>query len=89
MADESDPEMLDPVEKIRYAEQLIRAEHRILDDEWLFWGNLADHLNYIAHVPEKTVQRPSDRREFNRAQDMATGYIRMSAASAAAGGEGR
>jgi len=79
MSSASDPEMLGPAEKIRYAEQLIRAEHRVLDDDWLFWGKLADHLNFISHVPEKTGQRASDWREFNRAQDMATGYIRMSA----------
>jgi|ERR1700722_5849643 len=77
---EFDPEMLDPVAKISHAEGLIRAEHRVLDDSWLFWGKLADHLNDIAHVPEKTANRPSDWRQFNRAQDMAAGYIRMSAA---------
>jgi hypothetical protein len=74
-----DPEMLGPVEKIRHAEGLIRAEHRVLGDDWLFWGKVADHLNDIAHVPEKAGQRESDWRAFNRAQDMATGYIRMSA----------
>lgn len=72
-----DPEDLEPVAKIRYAEALIRAEHRVLDDDWLFWGNLADHLNDIANLPEKTGLRASDWREFNRAQDMATGLIRM------------
>lgn len=80
VADESDPELLGPVEKIRHAEQLIRREHRIVDDDWLFWGRVADHLNDIAHVPELTSQRQRDWREFNHAQDMATGYIRMSRA---------
>lgn len=84
MADDFDPEMLGPVEKIRYAEELIRREHRVLDDDWLFWGNLADHLNAAACIPEKTVHRPAEWREFNRAQDIATGYIRMAARKAAA-----
>jgi hypothetical protein len=86
--DDFDPEMLGPVEKIRYAEELIRREHRVLDDDYLFWGHLGDHLNFIAHVPEKADQRPSDRRSFNRAQDMATGYIRMSARAAKEAGRG-
>jgi hypothetical protein len=81
-----DPEELDPVAKIRYAETLIRAEHWVTEDDWLFWGNLAGYLNDIAHVPEKTGHRPSDWRAFNRAQDMATGYIRMSAARSDAEG---
>ena len=70
-----DPEMLPPVEKIRYAERLIRREHRVVDDDYLFWGHVADHLNMAALIPEKI--KP-DWREFNDAQDMATGYIRMS-----------
>lgn len=92
MADGFDPEMLDPVEKIRYAEQLMRREHRVLGDDYLFWGNLADYLNMVAHTPEKTGNTQHDWREFNRAQDMATGYIRMSArkkdAATTAGGPG-
>jgi hypothetical protein len=87
MSSEMDPEELNPVAKIRYAEGLIRREHWVTEEDWLFWGNLADHLNGIAQVPEKTAHRPSDWRAFNRAQDMATGLIRMSAARAAAGGE--
>jgi hypothetical protein len=75
---EHDPEMLEPVERIRYAEQLIRREHRVLDDDYLFWGNVADHLNEAANIPSKTAHTPGTWREFNRAQDMATGYIRMS-----------
>jgi len=46
-------------------------------------GQPGSTLNFIAHVPEKADQRPSDWRAFNRAQDMATGYIRMSAAQGA------
>ena len=76
-----DPEMLPAQELIRYAEQLIRTEHRVLGDDWKFWGQLADHLNEVAHVPDKSPDftRPADWREFGRAQAMATGYVRMSA----------
>jgi hypothetical protein len=74
----NDPEMLPPVEKIRYAEQLMRREHRVLGPDYLFWGNLADYLNVAANIPERTNNKERDWREFNRAQDMATGYIRMS-----------
>lgn len=73
----NDPEDLEPVAKIRYAEALIRAEHWCTEDDWLFWGNFAGYLNNIANLPEKTRLRASDWREFNRAQDMATGLIRM------------
>jgi hypothetical protein len=75
-----DPEMLRPAEKIRYAEALIREHHRVLDDDWLFWGNVADYLNKAANIPSKTGNKPTDWREFNRAQDVATGYIRLAAA---------
>jgi hypothetical protein len=78
-----DPEMLEPVEKIRYAEQLIRHDHPVLGDDYLFWGRVADHLNQAANIPGRTGdKRPSKWPEFNRAQDMATGYIRMSARAA-------
>jgi hypothetical protein len=73
-----DPQMLPAVEKIRFAEQRIRQQHRVLDDDWLFWGQVADHLNETAHIPGLTDRRPRDVRAFNRAQTMATGYIRMS-----------
>lgn len=75
-----DPELLDPVEKIRYAEQLIRREHRVLGDDYLFWGKVADYLNTTANIPTmiSNLVRNSDWREFRRAQDMATGYIQMS-----------
>jgi hypothetical protein len=72
-----DPEDLPPVERIRYVEAMIRHEHRVLSPDYMFWGHLADHLNFIASVPEKLDQRASDRRQFNNAQDLATGYIRM------------
>ena len=35
-AEEFDPEMLPPQEKIRHAEQLIRDDHRVIDYDWLF-----------------------------------------------------
>ena len=75
--EEFDAEMLPPVEKIRHAEQLMRREHRVVGDNWMFWGNLADYLNHAALIPEKTASTPGTWREFNRAQDIATGYIRM------------
>ncbi len=75
---EADPEMLPPQEKIRFAEQLIRREHQVLGEDYLFWGNLADYLNDIAHTPDRTGdKRPAKWRDFNHAQDMATGIIRM------------
>ncbi len=82
--DENDPEMLQPTEKIRYAEQLIRRERRVLDEDYLFWGNLADYFNDVANLPGRLHRMvggggPGEWRRFNRAQDMATGYIRMSA----------
>ena len=73
------PEWLPPSEKIRHAEQLIRHEHPVLGDDYLFWGKVADYLNTAANIPERTNNAGRDWREFNRAQDMATGYIRMSA----------
>ena len=69
-----DPELLGPVEKIRNAEGEIRRAHRVVDEDWLFWGNLADLLNWAALIPEK--YKP-DWRTFNRIQDLANGYIRM------------
>ena len=75
--EEFDAEMLPPIEKIRYAEQLIRREHRVVEDNWMFWGNLADYLNHAANIPGKTKPTSADWREFNRAQNIAIGYIRM------------
>ncbi len=71
--------MLPPVEKIRAAETMIRREHRVVDDDWRFWGAIADHLNVAALIPSRTSQTSRDWRQFNRAQDMANGYIQMSA----------
>lgn len=82
--DDFDPEDLPPVELIRHAEQLIRREHRVLADDYLFWGKVADHLNAASGIPERSNNRNSDWREFNRAQEMALGYTRMSARSAPA-----
>jgi hypothetical protein len=80
MADEDfDPEMLEPVAKIRHAEQMIRQEHRILADDHFFWGKLADLMQEAANIPAKTVVSQADSRRFNKFQDLATGYIRMSA----------
>lgn len=75
-----DPLALEPVEKIRYAEQLMRHDHRVLGANYKFWGGIADYLNEAAHIPSlcKDAKRPRDNREFNRAQDIADGYIRMS-----------
>lgn len=78
--DDFDPEMLPAQEKIRWAEQLIRRDHRVIDDDWMFWGNLADQYNLVALIPDKISQTGADWRRFNRFQDMATGYIRMVAA---------
>ena len=77
---DDDPEMLPPQEKIRHAEQLIRHRFLVLSDDYLFWGKLADYLNDIAGAPDRTGDtRPRKWPEFNRAQDMATGIIRMAA----------
>lgn len=77
--DDADPEMLGPVEMIRYAEPLVRAQHRVLDEDYMFWGNLADYLNHAANIPLKTGLRPAGWREFNRAREIALGYVRMAA----------
>ncbi len=79
MADDTDfdPEDLEPVQKIRYAADLVREEHRVLADDYLFWGHLAGYFSRAACIPEKTENTSADWREFNRAQDMATGYIQM------------
>jgi hypothetical protein len=76
---QADPEMLPPQEKIRFAEQLIRREHRRPQaEDYLFWRNLADYLNDIVHTPDRTGdKRPAKWRDFNCAQDMATGVIQM------------
>ena len=77
--EEHDPEMLDPVSKIRYSERKIREDHRVLAADFLFWGRVADHLNWAAGIPEAyPTSIHALNRHFNRAQDIAVGYIRMS-----------
>ena len=78
---EGDPELLGAQDKIRYAEYLIREEHQVLAADFGFWGKIADYLNDVAHTPERTGNRPRDWTAFNRAQDMAGGYLRMSDAN--------
>jgi hypothetical protein len=76
-AEESDPEMLTSVDRLYYASWLLRQNHpRVTDDDWMVWGNLADHLEWAAHIPERTGGS-QDWRAFNRAQDLATGVIRL------------
>jgi hypothetical protein len=70
-----DPEDLPAPELMRYAEQLIRDDHKALDPDWAFWVSVADHLNVMSHTPEKTSNRHSDWSAFNRATSMAIGYI--------------
>ncbi len=80
-AAEADPELLGAQDKIRFAEALIREEHPVLGAHFGFWGHLADYLNDVAHTPDRTRNSSRDWREFNNAQDIANGYLRMSAAS--------
>jgi hypothetical protein len=75
-AEESDPEMLAPVDRLYYASWLIRDGHRVIDDDWMIWGNLADHLEWAAGIPRRTEAR-QDWRAFNRATDLASGIIRF------------
>lgn len=75
-AGENDPEMLAPVDRLYYASWLIRQNHRVVDDDWMIWGNLADHLEWAAGIPRRTGAR-QDWRAFNRAADLASGVIRF------------
>jgi hypothetical protein len=77
---EKDPELLGPQDLIRYAEQLIRREHGLADAGWDFWRYLANELNWLAGIPDRTAAR-QDWSEFNRAHAIAVGYLRMSPAS--------
>jgi hypothetical protein len=63
---------------IHYAELLIRfCDHRVLSPGYQFWGNLADYLNRIMHLPDRTGrQNDSSWAEFNGAVAMAAGYVR-------------
>jgi hypothetical protein len=76
-AEENDPELLAPVDRLYYASWLIRDKHpRVTDDDWMLWGNLADHLEWAAGIPRQTGAR-QDWRAFNRAADLASGVIRI------------
>lgn len=77
---EQDPELLGSQDLIRYGEQLIRREHRVTDDDALFWLEVADELNHLAGIPDRTGRQ--DWAEFSRARDIALGYMRRSQASA-------
>jgi hypothetical protein len=77
-AAENDPLMLIGPDIIHYAELLIRFhDHPVLSPGYQFWGNLADYLNRIMHLPEKPGrQNDSSWSEFNGAVAMAAGYVR-------------
>jgi hypothetical protein len=82
-AAEGDPTLLIGPDVIHYAELLIRfRDHPVLSPHYKFWGNLADYLNRIMHLPDRPGrQNDSAWAEFNSAVAMATGYIELSAAS--------
>jgi hypothetical protein len=77
-AREQDPLMLTGPDMIHYAELLIRFhDHQVLSPGHQFWDNLADYLNRIMHLPERTGrQNDSSWSEFNSAVAMAVGYVR-------------
>ena len=79
---ESDPELLGAVDRIRFAEDLIREDHPVLGADALFWGKLADILNRAAGIPGRTANTGGTWAEFTTAGDLATGYIRMARPSA-------
>lgn len=83
-AAEGDPLLLIGPDIIHYAELLIRfRDHPVLSPHYQFWGNLADYLNRIMHLPDQPRrQTPGSWIEFNSAVAMAAGYIQMSAAPA-------
>ena len=83
-AAEGDPLLLIGPDIIHYAELLMRFhDHRVLSPHYQFWGNLADYLNRIMHLPERPGrQNDSSWSEFNSAVAMAVGYIKMSEAPA-------
>jgi hypothetical protein len=75
---ENDPELLCTVDRIRFAEYLMREDHPSpLGPDALFWGKLADLLNRAAGIPDGTADTPGTWSQFNNAGDLATGYIRM------------
>jgi hypothetical protein len=77
-----DPTLLIGPDIIHYAELLIRFhDHPVLSPHYQFWGNLADYLNRIMHLPDRPGrQNDSSWSEFNSATAMAAGYIEMSEA---------
>jgi hypothetical protein len=83
-AREGDPTLLIGSDIIHYAELLIRFhDHRVLSPHYQFWGNLADYLNRIMHLPDRPGrQNDSSWAEFNSAVSMAVGYVEMSEAPA-------
>jgi hypothetical protein len=82
-AEQNDPEMLIGPDIIRYAESLMRDDHRILAPDFQFWGSIADILNDTASLPDRPgAQTPNWATRFNRTVTAAVGYIRMSGASA-------
>jgi hypothetical protein len=75
---ENDPELLCTVDQIRFAEDLMREDHRSpLGPDALFWGKLADLLNRAATIPDGWREHRAPWAEFNTYGDLATGYIRM------------
>jgi len=82
-AEDNDPEMLIGPDVIRYAEALIREDHRVISPDFQFWGAIADYLNDIASLPDRPgAQTPNWATRFNLAVSTAVGYIRMSGATA-------
>jgi hypothetical protein len=81
-AAEGDPELLIGQDIIRYAEALIREDHRVLSPGFQFWGGVADWLNHTATLPDRPgAQNTGAWSRFNGAISTAVGYIRMSGAS--------
>jgi hypothetical protein len=76
-----DPELLFGQDLIRYAEALMREDHRVLAPDFQFWGGVADWLNHIACVPDKPAATLGERSRFSGTVSTAVGYIRMSTAS--------
>lgn len=75
---ENDPELLGTVDRIRFAEQLMREDHhRVVGPDALFWGKLADWLNRAAGIPDAESDTGGSWSGFSLAGDLATGYIRM------------
>jgi hypothetical protein len=66
----------DAVATIYEAEVLMRSQHRIIDSEWKFWGEVADWLNSEASRGlTGDVRSQRDVRMFNRAHSAAAAYL--------------